>query len=528
VILQRTAPTWRARATELAVPGLFVLISLWVLGLVLRQVIWHGRIWTGTDGIFVTDQMTYLGWITDASHHWLASDPFQIAPSPADFFQPLMFVSGRLVALGLAPWLALLLWTPVSVLGLLAVTVALTRATLPSPGARASALALALLYVGPGAFIFDHLLDSHSATALRFHQITFDVSLGFWSWGYSFGLIAVAAATGALLAHAGRRGSGRSLWPVAALAALAGSQHPWQGAEVILTIAGAELLGWHSGDRPRVRATALALAGAALPLLYYVILDRVDAAWRRAQELTQGSFPVWMLLVTIGLLLLAALPAYRLPARGFLDRALRVWPLASLLVFAASETKLSAAPTHALLGITIPLGILAVQGMAAHRPVQSGWGRLAVAAALAALIVPTTVDELQSAHQQVALAATEGSNPLFIVRGEQRALAFLRSYPRPGGVLSNVRLGTVVPGITGRHTWVGNYYYSPAPGAQTAAVARLIDGQLPPATAQAFVRASSARFVLAGCDATKRLARELAPLVEREHRFGCATVLELR
>src|SRR5437660_1440008 len=130
VNLRSSAGGRRGRAAELAVPALFALLSLWVLALDLRQVISHGRTWTAVDGIFVTDQMTYLGWINDASHHWLAGNPFQIAPSPADFFEPLIFISGRLVALGTAPWLSLLIWKPIAVLGLLAAVLALVRAAL--------------------------------------------------------------------------------------------------------------------------------------------------------------------------------------------------------------------------------------------------------------------------------------------------------------------------------------------------------------------------------------------------------------
>ena len=36
--------------------------------------------------------------------------------TPADYFQPAIAISGGLTALGMAPWLSLLLWKPVAVI----------------------------------------------------------------------------------------------------------------------------------------------------------------------------------------------------------------------------------------------------------------------------------------------------------------------------------------------------------------------------------------------------------------------------
>ncbi len=525
------APTSR---TELLVLALFCLVSLWVLALDLRQVAVHGLHWTGTDGIFVTDQATYLGWIVDASHHWLAGNPFDLRSTPADFFQPLVFISGRLVAVGVAPWVALLVWKPFAVLGMAAAALGLVRATITGTARRVAALALALLFVGPGALVAGRVLHVNPGMDLRWHQVTFDSSLTFWSWGYSFGLIAAAAATFAILQWA----RGRSMWSVALLAALASSLHPWQGAELILTLGAAELL----GGRRRWRQTLTIIVAAALPLLYFMILNRSDAAWGLAQRLTHSPFPVWMALVTLAPLAVPAALAYRRPAADDLQRALRVWPLATAAVFLVSETRLSAAPTHALLGVTIPLGVLAVQGVApllragaadeGSSPPRRQWippAGLAVATALVLLAVaPALIDQLVTARQVVRAGSGGASGPLFIAAGERRALDFLAGDPRPGGVLTDFRLGTVVPAIAQRRTWVGNFYYTPHEGRRSAQATALLTGQLPPAGAQALVRASGARFVLAGCGSTASLAERLGPLVIAIHHFGCATVLDVR
>src|SRR5881227_3320669 len=73
---------------ELLVLGAFAAVSLWVIGLDLWQVVVHGRVWTGTDGVYIVDQMQYLAWIRDASHHVLSSNLFVLRATPHDYFQP--------------------------------------------------------------------------------------------------------------------------------------------------------------------------------------------------------------------------------------------------------------------------------------------------------------------------------------------------------------------------------------------------------------------------------------------------------
>src|SRR5947209_167640 len=66
--------------------ALFAAISVWVLGFDLFQVVVHGQVWTGTDGMFLVDQMQYLAWIQSASHHFLSANLFVLHPTPADYF----------------------------------------------------------------------------------------------------------------------------------------------------------------------------------------------------------------------------------------------------------------------------------------------------------------------------------------------------------------------------------------------------------------------------------------------------------
>ena len=84
---------------DLALLTVFGLVSLWVLALDAWQVVGHGRVWTGTDGVYIVDQLQYLAWIRDASRHLFASNLFVLRPTPADYFQPAVALSGGLLSL---------------------------------------------------------------------------------------------------------------------------------------------------------------------------------------------------------------------------------------------------------------------------------------------------------------------------------------------------------------------------------------------------------------------------------------------
>ena len=101
---------------ELSVLAVFAAVSVFVLALDVGRVVFDGAVWTGTDGVYIVDQMQYLAWIKDASHHFLVSNLFVLRDTPADYFQPAVVISGGLTALGVAPWLSLLLWKPVAVI----------------------------------------------------------------------------------------------------------------------------------------------------------------------------------------------------------------------------------------------------------------------------------------------------------------------------------------------------------------------------------------------------------------------------
>jgi hypothetical protein len=302
--------------------------------------------------------------------------------------------------------------------------------------------------------------------------------------------------------------------------------HPWQGETLLLVVIGSELVLWRSAIRVRpLLLPALTVAGALLPLAYYWVLGRTDTSWMLARDASHHIFPLAAIVLALLPLLIGAAVACSRRPRGFEQVATRAWPLASLTIFVLSGTALSATPLHAFDGITLPLSVLAVEGV---QRLRWGWlprRRLLAVLALLAATVPATVYQLWQASE---LAAPGSGNPNFIRGSEEQALDYLASTSRPGGVLTRFYLGTVVPEWTGRHTYIGHCLWSePGCDARAETTQAMLKGQLSASATLSFVKATGARFVLSDCDANADLSEALRPILGSVRRFGCAAVYEL-
>lgn len=507
---------WRLDWFEASALGVFALLSVWVLGLDLWRVLAHGAVWTGTDGVYVDDQLQYLAWIRSAAHHFLVSNLFVLRHTPADYFMPAIVVSGGLVALGVPAWLALLLWKPVAVLALFVAVRGVAYRCLSGTWERRLALFLGLFFTTPTL-----VYGSWGTIG--------DLFPPFLSWGYTFSLLAQAAMVFALLAYDRARvnAASRGRWAAPLLGAMSGLLHPWQGELLVLIVIGAELAAWaRDRRRPAVRLPILTLVATGLPLVYYLILAHADLSWHLARVHSKHSFSIFTILLAIVPLLVPALVAYVRWPRSFLGVTLRVWPGAALVIYAVSASSVAATPLHAFQGITIPLAVLAVEGLRrlgfARLP-----GRWAVAVlALAAVTIPGTVKQMQIAKQ---LSAPTPGNANFISRNEHHALAYLDRDRLRGGVLSRFYLGTLVPAATGRQTYVGDCLWSEPDCIPRAHVVDLMfEGRLAVDRARSFVSRTGARFLLADCKPRVNLDRVLAPLTQSVKHFGCAAVYTLK
>jgi hypothetical protein len=499
---------WRLDGFELAVLVAFALVSLWVIALDVRQVIVHHRVWTGADGEFLADQMQYLAWIKDASRHFLASNLFVLRPTPHDYFQPIVVISAGLTRIGVTAWLALLLWKPVALLAIFFAVRAYAARSLHERFDRRAALVLALFF-GSWGMLGDEWVP-------------------FLSWGYPFALLAIAALVGALLAYDRAQAEGRISWAAPALGLFASLTHPWQGEILILTIVGAEAYRWRRPQSVRRWLTlpGLTVIATALPLLYYELLRKLDDNWRYAQAASKQGYSLSGILVPLLPLLIAAALAYRRRPQSFIEAATRSWPLAALVIFGFSQTGLAGAPLHAFNGITIPLAILAVEGVQQLGFRRLPRWRLLGATVVAAATIPASVSTISLANSWVRPYTYRAT---FVERGEQRALRYLADSRDQGGVLANTHVGLIVPATTGRHTYSGECLWSqPHCDLRMARSNDLFTGAYGPARARAFVRSTGARFVLKDCASSVDLNKLLGPMVVSEKLFGCAAVYEVR
>ncbi len=496
--------------------AVFALVSVWVLGVDLWQVIVGGHVWTGTDGLYLVDQQQYAAWIRDASQHFgLVSNLFVLHPTPADYFQPAIAISGGLTALGIAPWLSLLLWKPVAVVAAFWAIRTYVRRSLTGLWPRRGALVLALFF---GSF------------TLLYGDVTTigDLFPGFLSWGYVFALLGLAAMTGAVLLYERAWNAGRFSWWPGLLGLVGGLMHPWNGEMLIAVVVGTELVMWGiRRRRPRLGLLSVTAGLSAAALLYYAILGKADPSWQLAQQASRHTFPLIAIVLAIAPLLLPALLAYRKRPENFLAAATRFWLFAAFAVFVVSGTAAGATPLHAFQGITIPLSVLAIEGVNGTRRWRLVRHRRRVAAiAIALVTIPATVFELSNAIDLLKSAPEQNAN--FITNDENDALRYLAADRTPGGVLTRSYLGAIVPAKTGRQTLIGDCLWSePDCLARTSDTQSLFDGSLTPAQARQYVLSTRARFVLADCSTNSILATSLGPIVKSVHQFGCAAVYEV-
>jgi hypothetical protein len=474
-------------------------LSVAVLAGLLVRVWRQGGVITGSDGYLVVDQLQYLNWLRQAGHHVAVANLYDLAPGPRSFVHPGVLMSGLLHRIGLGLVASYMVWKVPAVLALFAGTLLYVRRF----GLGTATLAVALFACSPVSALvgWGHIGDP--GTKFNFDFIGGELWPGTYLWGYMFTAVAVGLVPLGLLAY--ERGS--FAWAAAA-GLFASWFQPWQGATFALVLVAAELL-----SRRRPRDLALPLAATALPLVYYFVLSKADDSWKLADSANDfARWPWWVTVLGLAPLALPALFAYRIPGRDFGQVALRVWPIAALVIF---YLPVGTFPFHAIQGMTLPLVVLAALAIREHRvPV---W---AVAAAALLLIVPGTAYRADNIRD----AVNKGFQPFFLTPSEHDALSYLDRDPQRGGVLAPVYSGLLVPAYTGRETWVGAGSWTPDFETRRAAAEELFAGKLSPAAAERVVRGSGARFLYSDCHGRADIARIVASFTDPPRRFGCATV----
>ena len=265
-----------------------------------------------------------------------------------------------------------------------------------------------------------------------------------------------------------------------------------------------------------------------MPLLYYLILPKIDAGWAissRGSGPHQPGIPLLGWLTTFGPVVLASIPGWRTRATSDRQRLLRLWPIAVLITFVAVPT----GKFHAFAGVSVPLALLAVQGWRRVLEERRLGGRnprvlrFLVTAGVVVLVfgaAPATT-WLLIKNRLGGRAVAELDRP------DADALDYLARQPR-GGVLSTAKVGIWVPALTDDSTYVGHFVWSPQWARRRNYVSRLFDypGKRPlsPTAALALIEQPGARYVLEPCGARAKLWPLLKPRGYSRHAFGCATV----
>ena len=503
----------------------------------------------GADGVLGADQLQYLAWARDAGAHGLAADLFSLASGGHVYLQPMFTISGALWRLGLPLQLAYLLWKPVAVIVLFAATLAWARRMCGEQlGARAAVVALSLFLYTPLTALVSWATLGSGRFRFQMYLLGYELLPANKLWGYAPAAIGLAAVPVTLLALERARGQGSSgvdaggLSPrpigapasapdsasapdpargvanwgalgLASLAALLASWlHPWQGVTLLVIFAGLvawqRLRGWRTLAPPAI--------GAALPLVYYLVLSRSDPAWRLASHNeVVARLPVLVILAGLGPLAVIALIGVRRPGGVMIERALLLWVPACLVSYFAVD---SFAP-HALQGVSLPFAVLAVRG----------WRRLGLPAALGAVaIAVVTLPGMAYDARKFVDVARSSAPQYYLTGGDARALDWVSSHAPPGGVLAPTPFAAVVPSQTGRAVWVGHGYWSRDYSLRAREADKLFGGRMRPTRARAFVRASGAALLVSDCSHRANLTHALQGVVNAVHRFGCARVYVVR
>lgn len=492
-------------------------------GLLIR--VWtRGGLVTGSDGFLVVDQLQYLNWLRQMGEHVAAENLYDLAGGPRTFVHPALLISGALHALGLGIVASYMVWKPIAVGVLFAGSLLLVRRHLERADDRHLTLVIALFAASPISALVGWTGVGGFERKFQFDFLGGELWTGTYLWGYFLTGLAVGLLPLGLLAYERARAGGARRWLLASAAAGAGLLcswlQPWQGATFAIVLVAAEVLSARRGDGrlpDAARRLAIPIAATAAPLAYYFVLSKTDDAWALADKV--NAFPRWPWWVTvIGLapLALPALLGYLQRPHDFGEIALRLWPIAALLVF---YLPFGTFPFHAFQGLTTPLAVLGMVGVRA----RLGERRLPLlpAAAVAILmIVPGTayrVDELRD-------AVAKGRQPHFLTADEHDALRYLDALPKQGGVITPVYSGLLIPAYTGRETWVGAGSWSPNFDSRALLAERLFDGELDEREAERVVRRSGARFLYSDCHGRADIEALVASFTETPRRFGCAAV----
>ncbi len=122
--------------------------------------------------------------------------------------------------------------------------------------------------------------------------------------------------------------------------------------------------------------------------------------------------------------------------------------------------------------------------------------------------------------------------PVLHLRRRAASASVPRAQSRAGGVLVSTYGGLLVPPFSGREVYIGPFSWTPSWDLRAQVTGVFFADQLGPRAARNFVRSTGARFIFQECKGRVQppvsLSRQIGPLVESTHDFGCARVYVLK
>ena len=301
----------------------------------------------------------------------------------------------------------------------------------------------------------------------------------------------------------------RLTWKRAAPIALATTalahMHPFLLVPILAILPAAHVaVAYFGGDNTTPLLSFLARLRPALPglvlfaalSLSWLLLDLwltntqpVLAGWT-AQNVTPSP-PLWDYLVTFGPALALAVPgawqaARRRTAR---DLFLLAWLGVNLLLLYAPV----ALQRRFVQGLSIPIGLLAVEGLYGLTFLGSGVRRVGIVALLFTFALPTNLLVMAAAVQ----GAQAHHRLLYLTEAEGRALDWLdANTPADALVLASPDLGLFIPAHTARRVLYGHPFETVNAAVQEQAVTSFYANELP--DARAFLADNNVGYVLVG------------------------------
>jgi hypothetical protein len=486
----------------------------------------HHRVFLGVTGQYPMDVLQYLAWIRDA-HNGLIRNLFGSARDGAVFLHPTLSPSGWLqAATGVSDAAIMAFWTAVgaAVMFVGCLRLATRHIRADRPWRRCAAVLLALF----GGLTPVALYLQGSDSLFDFARAGGDIVPVASLWEYSPLAIALGLMPFAI-DGVERLLAGQSTYRRAAATALLGLViawlHPWQGATFLVVVIGLALWRRHDlrGDRERspakLRPLLLVALATAVPVGYYLLLSRIDPGWAVSERTSvSASRMPWREVAgcLLPLALIGALAARRV-IHDPTARGLVLWPAATLLIAGASPS----GQTRAIAGVAVPIGVLVVRAWPTSRRARH---RVIVgAAALAVALVPTVAYAIDVFGNQrtPSMTAYEELN-----RSDVRAVQVAGAIAGSEPILSTVELGTAIPALSDKPTWVGHPIWTPDFIARLISSTSLFSGSMTALQARAFVSSIGTRALVEPCGYPARLEPALAPLGFHEVRVGCAHVYE--